>query len=113
MPVYALEGITTKVHTYENKLVEVSPKVEKYLKTLSDKQLAMFCMGGGYFTKTFNKVPGACGNTTSRLVKKGIPNIIMADGPAGVNILQNKRLQKARDFQSMWMNCPKIGNGAF
>lgn len=107
LPVFALEGITTKVHVYENKLVEVSPKVEKYLKTLSNKQLAMFCMGGGYFTKTFNKVPGACGNTTSRLVKKGIPNIIMADGPAGVNILQKQAFAKHTGFPKYIDELPK------
>lgn len=65
-----------------------SSKIAQKLKELSDKELAMFSMGGGYFTKCFNRVEGACGNTTSKLINKGIPNIIMSDGPAGVNIVQ-------------------------
>ncbi|MCM1532380.1 MAG: glycoside hydrolase family 3 C-terminal domain-containing protein [Ruminococcus flavefaciens] len=107
LPIYTVESIVTKTHTYENKIVDVTPKVEKYLKKLSNKQLAMFCMGGGYFTKTFNKVPGACGNTTSRLVKKGIPNIIMSDGPAGINILQKQAFTKRTGFPKYVDELPK------
>ena len=107
LPAYELADIATRTHIYENKIVDVSPKIEGYLKTLSNKQLAMFCMGGGYFTKTFNKVPGACGNTTSRLVKKGIPNIIMSDGPAGINILQKQAFTKGTGFPKYVDELPK------
>lgn len=88
MPVIELSGIHTKHNDYKYPLPVTSPKVKRYLNTLSDKELARFCMGGGYFTKQFNRVAGSCGNTTSKLVKKGIPNIIMSDGPAGLNLLQ-------------------------
>ena len=94
LPVATIGNIPTKKHSYENTLPPVNKKVQKFLDTLSDKELARFCMGGGYFTKQFNRVPGACGNTTSKLVKKGIPNIIMSDGPAGVNLLQKGAFTK-------------------
>lgn len=93
LPIYDVEVVCER-HSYKVPLPECSPKVEKYLKTLSNKQLLLFCMGGGYFTKTYNKVAGACGNTTSKLVKKGIPNIIMSDGPAGINLLQKQAFTK-------------------
>lgn len=107
LPVCEIKGVATKTHSYEKRQVEVSPKVEKYLETLSEKELALFCMGGGYFTKTFNKVAGACGNTTSRLVKKGIPNIIMSDGPAGINILQKQAFTKGKGFPKYIDELPK------
>ncbi len=81
-------------HNYKFEMPKASVKTERLLETLTDKELAMFAMGGGYFTKTFNKVPGACGNTTSRLLKKGIPNIMMVDGPAGLNVLQKVAFTK-------------------
>ena len=31
---------------------------------------------------------GAAGRTCTKLLKKGIPNIVLADGPAGLNVNQ-------------------------
>ena len=120
LPIAEVGEIPAKEHSYNYTLPAVSSKVRKYLDGLSDEELAMFCMGGGYFTKRFNRVEGACGNTTSRLVKKGIPNIIMADGPAGVNILQKAAFTKSgyiryvdelpKDWQWGWLKkvIPKL-----
>lgn len=94
LPFVTVKGIRVVKHDYKNALPPVSSKVQKYLDTLSDKELARFCMGGGYFTKQFNRADGSCGNTTSMLVKKGIPNIIMADGPAGINLIQKAACSK-------------------
>jgi beta-glucosidase len=87
LPRFEIADIESNTNDYTVKRPEGTEKVQQYLHTLSDKELALFCMGGGYFAKTFNRVAGACGNTTSALLKKGIPNIIMSDGPAGINIL--------------------------
>ena len=86
LPVYDVKAGTV-THSYEYRLPAVPGKVQRYLDTLSDEELAMFTMGGGYFTKQYIKVMGSCGTTTSLLTGKGIPNIIMADGPAGINIM--------------------------
>lgn len=94
LPRYEITGVKTKINDYTRKRPEVSQKTRRFLETLSNKELALFAMGGGYFTRQFNRVEGACGNTTSRLVKKGVPNIIMSDGPAGVNILQQTAYTK-------------------
>ncbi|MBQ6217216.1 MAG: glycoside hydrolase family 3 C-terminal domain-containing protein [Erysipelotrichaceae bacterium] len=79
--------VETKVHTYDYSLPQADEKIQKYLETLSEKELAMFAMGGGYHDPVYIKVMGACGNTTSRLLKKGIPGTVMSDGPAGINIM--------------------------
>ncbi len=86
LPCFELHA-DTKTNDYQYTLPEVSDTVRNYLNTLSEEELAMFAMGGGYFTKLYIKVLGACGNTTSNLLNKGIPNIIMSDGPAGINIM--------------------------
>ena len=86
LDVYEIETHTI-INRYEYSLPDVSKKVEDYLDQLSDKELAMYTMGGGYFSKQYIRVSGSCGNTTSLLLNKGIPNIIMSDGPAGINIM--------------------------
>lgn len=88
LPIVMLEPIQPKIHAYGYQLPEMTDQIRNHIDSLSEQELALFAMGGGYFTKTYNTVQGACGNTTSQLLDKGIPNIIMSDGPAGINILQ-------------------------
>lgn len=94
LPRLEITDFETIKNEYTIKKPEVIDKIQLYLETLSDKELARFCMGGGYFVKNFNRVEGTCGNTTSYLLKKGIPNIIMSDGPAGLNVLQKIAFSK-------------------
>ena len=93
LPVYEVTAEPETVD-YEYRLPEVSEEVIKHLDALSNKELAMFAMGGGYFNPTYIKVLGACGNTTSLLLNKGIPSIIMSDGPAGINIMPKSAYTK-------------------
>jgi len=58
--------------------------VESLLGALSDKELVSLTVGGGLVGWRYNLAPGAAGTTTNRLVKKGIPNVCLADGPAGL-----------------------------
>lgn len=52
--------------------------------SLSDK--IRLLAGTSYLGATSNTVFGAAGYTTSRLVKRGIPNMPMTDGPQGLNV---------------------------
>lgn len=63
-------------------------KVDKTLSNLNNKELIKLVCGGGYGGKYYNRVMGAAGRTTSDLIKKGIPNICLSDGPAGINVIQ-------------------------
>lgn len=63
-------------------------KYDSLLNKLSNKELIKLVCGGGYGGKFYNRVMGVAGRTTSDLVKKGIPNICLSDGPAGINIIQ-------------------------
>lgn len=79
----ALKPITHGVYT-----PQFSQKIKDILARLNDKQKTMLVVGGGYKMKSYNSVMGAAGRTNTKLLKKGIPNIIMADGPAGLNVTQ-------------------------
>ena len=70
-------------------------KYLQLIKKLSDKDLCKLVVGGGYGGKYFNRVPGSCGRTTSDLVKKGIPNLTLCDGPAGLNLVQKIAYKKS------------------
>ena len=61
-------------------------QTEKYIKTLSDKDLIELCVGAGYSGLGFNVTPTAVGRTSIHLLKRGIPNINFSDGPAGLNL---------------------------
>ena len=63
-------------------------KVFNILNKLSNKELIELVSGGGYGGKYYNRAMGAAGRTTSDLLKKGIPNICLSDGPAGINVIQ-------------------------
>lgn len=64
-----------------------------FAKTLTDEELAHLCTGnyasgnvsvGGGLGST--RVPGAAGETTTRFIDRGIPHLVMSDGPAGIHI---------------------------
>ena len=71
-----------------------SEKVSALLTTLTVKEKIRLVTGGGYALKAFNNVMGAAGRTCTKLLKKGVPNIVLADGPAGLNVNQSVVIMK-------------------
>ena len=68
---------------------EFSPKVKALLGKLTDRDKCRLVTGGGYAISCYNNVMGAAGRTCTKLLKTGIPNIVLADGPAGLNVNQS------------------------
>ena len=68
---------------------EFSPKVKALLGKLTDRDKCKLVTGGGYAISCYNNVMGAAGRTCTKLLKAGIPNIVLADGPAGLNVNQS------------------------
>ena len=68
---------------------EFTPKVQALLGTFSDWDKIQLVVGGGYSIRCYNNVMGAAGRTCTKLLKKGIPNIVLSDGPAGLNVNQS------------------------
>lgn len=80
-------AFTTQEHSSEIPKVKVSGDIRGMVKKLTDRELVSLCAGGGYNPLAQNRVPGACGNTSLQVTRKGIPNLVLADGPAGINVM--------------------------
>ncbi len=78
-------GVQTRKtdYTYAPKFDE---RVEALYKKLRLCDKVRLVNGAGFLGRTYNKTFGAIGRTTSKLVRKGIPNICMCDGPQGLNL---------------------------
>lgn len=64
-----------------------SGKIKALLAKLTDVEKVHLVVGGGYNMTCYNNAMGAAGRTCTELLKKGIPNILLADGPAGLNVV--------------------------
>lgn len=88
----------TVTYTYDELPVCPDRELTARLKELSVKERIDLVAGAGLKDMLMNSsyimVPGAAGNTTSTLVDKGIPNIVLADGPAGIRIQRRSTITK-------------------
>ncbi len=83
------ENIKTVEHTYRQ-----DTKISDAVSALSVQEAAVLCVGSARISSgkssvigiASKSIPGAAGDTTPLLAKKGIPQIIMADGPAGIRV---------------------------
>ena len=69
-------------------------RVNKLLASLTDRGKCLLVTGGGYPVRAYNQVMGAAGRTCTTLLNKGVPNIVLSDGPAGLNVVPNVAIQK-------------------
>jgi len=95
----AKHDVVQKNHTYEKPGVVMTSKVKQILANLDDEDLIKICVGGGYGGAVFNITPGVAGTTTMDLFKKGIPNINLSDGPAGLNVIPSIVVLKNGSFR--------------
>ena len=87
-----VKPIGSRAHTQYKE--SFSPKVTALLRRLSDKDKIKLVTGGGYSIRCYNNVMGAAGRTCTKLLRKGIPNIVLADGPAGLNVNQSTTVMR-------------------
>ena len=71
-----------------------SQRVMDLMKRLTDEDKCLLVTGGGYPVRAYNQVMGAAGRTCTTLLKKGVPNIVLSDGPAGLNVLPETAVMK-------------------
>ena len=88
-------GVQTKVYTYEEPAICDDPRVQGFMNGLSVKDMADIVVGAGMFggDHRFN-LPGSVGNTTSKFWDKGLANIALCDGPAGLRIQKRSTVSK-------------------
>ena len=77
----------TVVYNYDWPVPENDERVEEFLQKLSIKEMAEIVVGIGMFGgKTRFTLPGSVGNTTSKFWDRGLANVALCDGPAGLRV---------------------------
>lgn len=81
------DAFETVAYSYDSAAEKSDEQVDTFLQTLSTKELAEIVVGVGMFGgKTRFTLPGSVGNTTSKFWDRGLSNIALCDGPAGLRI---------------------------
>lgn len=83
------ECLPVRTVAYGDPEAEESPLVRRTLDRLTPAQQAELLRGGELqrVPAGAHEIHGAGGKTSTALLQEGIPNLVMADGPAGVNIV--------------------------
>ena len=109
-------AIEPLVYTYEKPaLYPDDPRVKAFVEKLTLQEMVDIVVGIGMFggEKKFH-LPGSVGNTTSKFWEKGLANVALCDGPAGLRIQQKSvidekgRLKGAALALSTFDNLPKF-----
>lgn len=89
------DAIETVVYSYETPEECQEPWVQKLLDSLSLKDMVEIVVGNGMFggENRFN-LPGSVGNTTSKFWDKGLVNVALCDGPAGLRVQKRSGVNK-------------------
>lgn len=82
-------------YTYKTPEVYSSKRVDKFIDTLTLKEMVDIVVGIGMFggERRFD-LPGSVGNTTSKFWDRGLANVALCDGPAGLRIQKRSTVQK-------------------
>ena len=85
----------TVIHTYETPAECDEPAVQEMIAKLSVEDMVDIVVGIGMFGgETKFNLPGSVGNTTSRFWDKGLANVALCDGPAGLRIQKHSTMDK-------------------
>lgn len=89
-------------HHYETPAECANPWVEQFLSKLSLSDMAEIVVGIGMFTgeRRFD-LPGSVGNTTSKFWDRGLANVALCDGPAGLRIQKRSTLTSSGKIKAV------------
>lgn len=89
------DEIHTVSYSYEVPQVCAEDRVQHFLNSLSLEEMVDIVVGSGMFggDNRFN-LPGSVGNTTSKFWDKGLVNVALCDGPAGLRIQKRSAIDK-------------------
>lgn len=89
------DAFHTITYTYETPAVYSDEKVDAFLNTLTLKEMVEIVVGIGMFGgETRFNMPGSVGNTTSKFWDRGLANVTLCDGPAGLRITKRSVVMK-------------------
>ena len=81
------ENVRTVEYTYETPAICDDPRVNAFMEKLTMEEMAEIVVGIGMFGgETRFNLPGSVGNTTSKFWDRGLANVALCDGPAGLRI---------------------------
>ena len=85
----------TITYTYETPEIYSDEKVDAFMNTLTLKEMVEIVVGIGMFGgETRFNMPGSVGNTTSKFWDRGLANVTLCDGPAGLRITKRSVVMK-------------------
>ena len=89
------EDFDTVEYTYETPAIYSDERVDKFMSTLTLDEMVEIVVGIGMFGgKTRFNMPGSVGNTTSKFWDRGLANVTLCDGPAGLRITKRSVVYK-------------------
>ena len=88
-------AFSTQTHSYGMPEPQLTVVEREKLSVLSERELIQLVTGGGYSMRGTVNVPGVVGTTSVKLRRRGIPNITLSDGPAGLRVQQAAAVQKS------------------
>ncbi len=97
-------AIETVTYTYETPAVCQDDRVQTFLNTLTLEDMVEILVGIGMFggKKRFD-LPGSVGNTTSKFWDRGLANVALCDGPAGLRIQKRSAMDKKGNIKPIDM----------
>lgn len=89
------DAFETTVCVYKTPDICRDQKVREFVKKLSVQDMVEIVVGAGMFgAETAFTLPGSVGNTTSKFWDRGLANIALCDGPAGLRIQKRSAVTK-------------------
>ena len=92
------EDVTTRTITYDGAYEDTPQQVRDFVDTLSQEQLILLATGdvaagqGSIVGAAGSRVPGSAAQTSACAADQGVPEIVLADGPAGLRLNQEYRM---------------------
>ena len=82
-------------YTYEEPPVYPDDRTRTFVEKLTDEEMVDIVVGIGMFggEKKFD-LPGSVGNTTSKFWDRGLANVALCDGPAGLRVQKHSTIGK-------------------
>lgn len=88
-------AVETITYTYETPAECDDQRVQTFLNTLTLAEMVDIVVGIGMFGgETRFNLPGSVGNTTSKFWDRGLANVALCDGPAGLRIQKRSGVDK-------------------
>lgn len=91
----AADALRCAVTSYDTPAPNWDQETHRLLDSLRKEELVDVVVGtgfGGMLDSSLNYAPGTVGRTTGKFVKKGLMNVNLADGPAGLRLLRESAL---------------------